>query len=322
MITNRGSHKPLPEWSSVFRETTPGVVSSLAALLVFVIAAAAPLAASGQTAALDAGLMPPDKAVDTWVKSGAPKVFTQADLYGRIDGGAEVFLEIGFQQLLVQAYKADPASPMIEAEIYRMTDATAARGIYLAKCGVEKRDASFKERHTVNRYQLMFQRDRYFVIVTNASGKESLQPALVKFGAALALKMPPDGGVPALALLDVTDMVPGSRRLMRGAFGLQAIYTLGDGDVLQLGGKLTAAAADYKNAAHGTFTTIVASYPTIAAAAAAFKNVKAKLDSYLKPTKQTDSRLVFVDFEKKFGSVQLTQSRIEIVVHLASEPKS
>ncbi len=41
-------------------------------------------------------------------------------------------------------------------EIYRMADPVAATGIYLMKCGKETRDASFTERHTVNRHQLMF----------------------------------------------------------------------------------------------------------------------------------------------------------------------
>jgi len=290
-------------------------------LLVAVCVVGAPAPGMCQTTALDAGLMPPDRFFETWAKSGAPKTFTKADLYGRIDGGAEAFLELGFEQLLVQAYKSGSASPVIEAEIYRMTDATAARGIYLSKCGVEKRDAAFKERHTVNRYQLMFQRDRYFVIVTNGSGTDTLRPALVRFGVALASKMPTDGAVPALALLDPKDLVHGSQRLMRGAFGLQAMYTLGDGDVLQLGGTLTAAAGDYKIAGLGAVTKIVAAYPSPAAAAAAMKNIQAKLDSYLKPTLKTSTRLVFVDFEKKFGVVQLTQSKIAILLHMAQEPK-
>ena len=50
---------------------------------------------------------------------------------------------------------------------------------------------------------------------------------------------------------------------------LQALYTLGDGDILQLGGTITAAAGDYKDAA-GAITLIVADYPTPAAATAAF----------------------------------------------------
>jgi hypothetical protein len=271
--------------------------------------------------ALDAKLLPADKFFEGWSRSGGSRVFTSADLYGRIDGGAEVFLEIGFEQLLVQSYRTAAGGPEVVIELYRMTDATAARGMYLSKCGVERRDAALKERHTVNRYQLMFQRDRYFVIIGNASGQAAVQPALVKFGAALAAKMPADGSVPALDLLDKRDLVAGSERLMRGAFGLQAVYTLGDGDVLLLGGKLTAAAGDYRSAVLGSMTAIVATYPTPAAAAAAFRNIKARLDSYLKPTVSTDTRLVFIDFEKKFGLVQINQSRIGIRLHLTAEPK-
>ncbi|MCX6539046.1 MAG: hypothetical protein NT151_08955 [Acidobacteria bacterium] len=277
--------------------------------------------ATAQAMPLDAGLLPADKFFEAWSKSGRPKVFTKADLYGRIDGGAEAFLEIGFDQLLVQQFRTAPAGPEIVVEIYRMSDATAARGIYLSKCGAEKRDPSFRERHTVNRYQLMFQRDRYFVIVGNASGKETLQPTLVKFGGALAARMPADGPVAVLDLLEKRDLVAGSERIMRGAFGLQAVYTLGEGDVLQLGGKLAAAAGDYKIAGLGAITKIIVTYPTPAAATSALRNIKARLDSYLKPTLSTNTRLVFRDFEKKYGSVQLDRSRIEILLHMTVEPK-
>ena len=273
------------------------------------------VAVQAQAAPLDAGLLPADRFFEGWSRSGGPKLFTKADLYGRIDGGAEAFLEIGFDQLLVQSYRTAPGGPDMVIEIYRMTDATAARGIYLSKCGAEKRDPSFRERHTINRYQLMFQRDRYFVIVGNGSGKDTLQ-----FGAALAGKMPADAPVAALDLLPKANLVAGSERLMRGAFGLQAIFTLGDGDVLLLGGTLTAAAGDYKDAVQGGYTFIVADYPAPAAATAAFKNVKARLDTYLKASASTDAKLVFQDFEKKFGVVSVSGKRLEVRVHLAKPP--
>jgi hypothetical protein len=276
---------------------------------------------AAQATPLDAHVLPADRFFEGWARSGGAKVFTSADLYGRIDGGAEVFLEIGFDQLLVQSYRATPGGPEIVAEIYRMSDATAARGIYLSKCGAEKRDATFRERHTVNRYQLMFQRDRYFVLVGNSSGNQALQPTLLKFGGAMAAKMAVDGPVPVLDELERRDLVPGSERIMRGAFGLQAVYTLGEGDVLQLGGKLAAASGDYKSAGSASVTKIVVNYPTPAAAAAALRNIKARLDSYLKPTASTDTRLVFRDFEKKYGSVQLARTRIDIVLHMTTEPK-
>jgi len=216
-----------------------------------------------QTAPFDTGLLPAEKFFEGWSKSGGPKLFTKADLYGRIDGSAEVFLEIGFDHLRVQSRRTAPAGPEIVVEIYRMRDATAARGIYLSTCGAEKRDATFRERHTINRYQLMFQRDRYFVIIANTSGKETLQPALATFGGALVAQMPADGAV----------------------------------------------------------TKIVVTYPTPAAATAALRNIKARLDSYLKPTLSTTTRLVFRVFEKKYGSVQLEGSRIEIRLHMTVEPK-
>ncbi len=56
-------------------------------------------------------------------------------------------------------------------------------------------------------------------------------------------------------------------------------------------------------------------------AIAALGNIKTRLDSYLKRTLATDSRLVFRDFEKNYGSVQLDRSRLEIYLHMTVEPK-
>jgi hypothetical protein len=131
--------------------------------------------------------------------------------------------------------------------------------------------------------------------------------------------MPLDAQVPVLCLLPQTGLVPGSARIIRGPVGLQALYTLGDGDILQLGGKITAAAGDYKDAG-GASTVIVTDYPTPAAASAAFKHLKANLDTYLKPVNTTDSTLLFQDYEKKFGVAAVTGRRIEVKLHLTKPP--
>jgi hypothetical protein len=64
----------------------------------------------------------------------------------------------------------------------------------------------------------------------------------------------------------------------------------------------------------------VADYPAPAAAAAAFKHLKTNLDTYLKPTSATDARLVFQDYEKKYGVVTVAGARMEIRLHLAKPP--
>jgi len=276
---------------------------------------------------LDAALLPPDRFLGVWGRVAAPVAFTRADLYGRINGGAEVFLELGFEQLVVQRYRnaagatpggSSPTGAEIEVEIYRMADATAARGIYLARRGTEARDPTLRERHTAGRHQLMLQRDRYFVVVTNRSGADVA--VLVRFGRQVASGIRADGPVPALALLPREGLVAGSERLLRGAVGLQAIYTLGEGDLLQLGGTTTAAAADYRDAGRGPHTRIVAEYGTAAAALAALRHVKANLDPYLKSVSATETRLVFTDYEKKYGVVAVTGRRLEVVVHLERPP--
>ena len=297
---------------SVLGARTTQALLAAAALLVAVTVVAAPQAPG------DSRLMPIEGFQGAWKKAGSPRVFTSADLYGYIDGGAEEFLEIGFEQLTVQRYRS--GSEEMTVELYRMSDPAAARGIYLARCGRETRDPGLRERHTAGRHQLLLQRHRYHLIVNNTSGGAETAPMLVKTAAEIAFKLPADAPVPALDALPKAGLVAGSERVLRGGFGLQAIYTLGDGDMLQLVGRITAVAGEYRDAVLGPHARIVADYPTPAAAASALEHIRANLDSYLKTTATTDTRLVFQDFEKKFGVVTATGRRLEVVVRLAKPP--
>jgi hypothetical protein len=198
-----------------------------------------------------------------------------------------------------------------------MKDATAARGIYLAKCGGrETPGAGFTERHTIGRYQLMFQRERYFVVVNNASGSQEQVADLMLFARYIASKAPADQPVAALARLPQPGLVPGSMRIIRGPFTLQAIYTLGDGDILSLGGRITAVAGEYTSPAVGRHTLIQVIYPTPERAAQALTHLRTHLDRYLKPTSQTASRLAFSDYEQKFGIVTVEGPKLTVRIHL------
>jgi hypothetical protein len=265
----------------------------------------------------DTALLPPDGFLGAWKKSDPPKRFTEADLYGYIDGGAELFLEYGFEQLTVQKYRNGTDEFAVEA--YRMSDPAAALGIYLMRAGKETPVAGFRERHTANRYQLTFCRNRYFVIVNNVSGKEALASVQPNFAAYIASKLPAGAAVTELQLLPRAGLVPGSARLVRGAYGLQAVYTLGDGDILLLERKRSAASADYKSAT-GAYTLIVASYADAAQANRAFDHLQKNLDRYLKIVDQKPGRFVFQDYSKKYGVVTVTGKRLEARVKLAARP--
>jgi hypothetical protein len=279
--------------------------------------AAAPATAAAQPA--DLKLMPTDGFAGAYKRSAPPRAYTSADLYGYINGGAELFLELGFEQLTIQRYK-DGANEL-GVEVYRMADATAARAVYVSRRGRETPDPGLTARHTVSKHQLQFQRDRYYVIVNNVSGGAAVTPALVAAAAAVAKAIPADGAIPALALLPKAGLVAGSERLIRGPYSLQAVFTLGEGDMLSLAGTLTAVAGDYKDAT-GPFTLTVAEYPTPAAATAAFGYLIGHLDSYIRPISKTATRLVFQDFEKKYGVATVAGKRLEIRLRLTTAPKS
>jgi len=276
----------------------------------------------------DQALLPDEAAVSGWKKNGAPRVFTRADLYGYIDGGAELFFEFGFDQLTLQKYRK--GAHEVAVEIYRMTDPVAAMGTYLMKRGKETRDPGFRERHAVSRHQLLFQRHRYYVTVNNLSGADGLAPDLVRFGAAIASRLPADVLAAELKQLPAAGRVPGSERLFRGPVALQSLFTLGDGDILQQKGRIAGAAADYQaepgapklatpapGAKAGAATLLVVQYPTAAAAAQAMAFLQKNLDKYLERVTATPARLVFRDYEKKYGVVSVKGPRLEVRLHLA-----
>ena len=291
---------------------SPFNLTLLLALLGFL-----PLSAAAQKPAGDSALLPADGFSGNWKKNGPMKVFTSEDLYGHINGGAEAFLELGFEQLTVQKYR-DGANELA-VEIYRMTDPTAARGIYLARCGSETPDQALRERHTASRQQILLQRQRYYIVLYNTAGGAANAPMLVKAAQSIAPKLPADTPVPVLDVLPTAGLVPGSARVIRGPVSLQALYTLGDGDILQLGGKITGVGGDYKDA-RGSTTLIIVDYPTPAAVGAAFKHLTANLDTYLKPTASTGGFLVFQDYEKKFGVVTVAGRRLQVRLHLTKPP--
>jgi hypothetical protein len=286
------------------------------------------LGAAGSRPAVpgDGNLLPPDGFLETWKRSEKTRVFRSSDLYGYIDGGAEIYLEFGFEQLTVQPYKPGlaPAAARDDAdefqvEIYRMSDPVAATGIYLMNCGKELRDPSFTERHTLNDFQLLFKRDRYYVIINNTAGEAGLRPAMLEFGRFVASRLAAERPVTLDGRLPQAGLDKGSVRLIRGPYALQSVFTLGDGDILQLGRAVTAVAGNYRDK-DGGHTLIVAEYPGEPQAQKAFLHLLRNLDRYLTVEGKSESRLIFKDYENKYGLASVSGRRLTVRVHLAKKP--
>jgi hypothetical protein len=73
-------------------------------------------------------------------------VLAQKDMYGYIDGGAELFFEFGFSELTVQRYRCGERE--LSLDLYRMTGPDAALAVYLAKKGEERPVPGVEDRNT------------------------------------------------------------------------------------------------------------------------------------------------------------------------------
>ena len=275
--------------------------------------------AAGAGAAGDGALLPADQAVAGWVRTGAQKVFTQADLYGYIDGGAELFLEFGFETLTLQRYQR--GGDEIAVEIYRMSDLPAGLGIYLMKGGKDTRTRDLPYRHIADRYQVMLQQDRYLLLVNRLKGEGDLSGVLAQFAGRVAGRMPAETPRPLLRALPEKGMVPDSARLIRGPYDLGSVYTLGEGDILSLQpNKATAVSARYREPGGAETALVIADYPTDAAAGAAYRYLADNLDPYLKVEQKGPAGLVFKDYAGKYGAVAWQGRRLTLRLLLPSKP--
>lgn len=275
------------------------------------------LAAAAAVPAGDTALLPADGAVAGCTRSGSAELYPGAELYGLIDGGAELFLELGFTHVTVQRYAC--AGQEVTLELYRMDDAAAALGVYLAKCGRETPDAALSARHTVGRLQLQLVRGDVYVAVTGERAGDALRPALLGLAAAASGAVPVTEGDP-LAALPRAGLVAGSERVIRGPFALQAIVTLGDGDILLLAQHgVTAVAGEYLEAAGARFSRILADYPSAEAASRAFAAVRGGLDEYLTLIESSDARLVLRDHAGRFVVVTRGGTRVEVLANLTHD---
>jgi len=283
------------------------------AFLVLISVLGLPAAADQITLTLPGG-----GEIPGWDRGEVSRTYTGAELFGYINGGSEIFLELGFEGLAVQEYRKRDASFVVEA--YEMSDPVAAEAIYRFKGGADRATREFPARHSIGRFQLQFQRERFYVIINSVTGDEALVPDLLAFGRRIADQLPEAPGHGLTELLP-TGWIPGTFRLLRGPLGLQGQVILGEGDLLgwQEAG-ITAAAAHYLESGEHRIGRVAAVYPTPSDADAALERVQAQLDEYLTPVSQSAHHLLFEDWQQRFGLVTVNGRVLQMSLGWPSPP--
>ena len=254
-----------------------------------------------------------------WTRNDTIEQFTKSDLYGHINGGAELFLEFGFEILTVARYSDGVNELTLEA--YQMESHASALGIYLMKCGKGKPAKGITIRNTHNRFQTLALCNNYFVQLNNFEGSDSLLPAVSALLNAFSAKLLPDPKVPIFDWLPAENRITGSELLLRGPYALQKIYTFGPKEILGLGGKHFAFLADYLTPEGESFTWLRINYPNQNMAEKIFKAAQENLDPYLSTLRSDEHSFVFKDYKGEYGLIELEGQSLSLKIHLKSEPK-
>ena len=115
------------------------------------------------------------------------RVFNGNALWGYINGGADIYLEYGFDKLLAHKLKYEGRQYVVD--IYKMNNPESAFGIFsvsFLRCDEKLTDTSIS---CVTPYQVQFVQGSYYISIVNENGSSAEQKLCKKFANILKSKI-------------------------------------------------------------------------------------------------------------------------------------
>jgi hypothetical protein len=177
-----------------------------------------------------------------WEPAHPPQTFVGDNLFDFINGGASIYYEYGFKQVITQQY-VNADSQYLTLELYEMNNSAAAYGMYTYKTGASGKAIDIGADALLDDYYLNFWKGRFIGTVTGfGSGQES-DEALLMFARAVADKITKAPRPPHLVGLLPTDSLHHPRiAYVKGVLGLSRHYMFDDNDIFEI---IEAAIGDY-----------------------------------------------------------------------------
>lgn len=141
--------------------------------------------------------LPPRDELRALRPDGTPQVFKGEDLFVYIDGGADIYLEYGFLQVLVQDYH-DSSGRRISLEIFEMTSAESAFGMFTFKTGSDGKALKMGDDCRLADYYLNLWKDRFILTITALDPGEAAAESLVDLAKSVDARIKGKGTRPEL----------------------------------------------------------------------------------------------------------------------------
>ncbi len=109
--------------------------------------------------------------VEEWKTVGTPLTFVGESLYAYINGGAVIYYEYGFKQVIIQQY-AHPDGRTITLEIFEMTSSASAYGVYTFKTRGDSQTVVLGSEAMLGDYYVNFWKSKFVVTLTASDSTE------------------------------------------------------------------------------------------------------------------------------------------------------
>jgi hypothetical protein len=225
-------------------------------------------------------LLPRAGQAGDWSPSAPPERYARESLYGYLDGGAELFLPYGFQELAVGRYKrTGGGGSEMTVEIYRTETSLDAFGLFsLQRDGSEEVSSSIVSPHWLGAGQAGLVKGRCYV---NLAGYETRGDELEAMLRAVEALLPGRAGTdldPRLGVLPAAGRAPRSERFIKGEGAARAETQFFSDPVWGFGRGATAVSARYEP---GGLKLIVVEVPLADEPAALDAAVRAQFAAHL-----------------------------------------
>jgi len=179
-----------------------------------------------------AALLPAVGEVPGWTTKDAPQHYKGEDLFTYIDGGAEIYHEYGFKQVLAQDY-ADAAGKTVAVEIFEMAHPDAAFGMYTFKSSGKGRRAGLGVDSQIEDYYLNFWKGPLLATVTGFDESLASLDGISKIAKAIDEKIRETAPRPPLVSRLPAEWAGPGIKYLKGALGLFNIYPFFPRDVFR-----------------------------------------------------------------------------------------
>jgi len=238
--------------------------------LLVVVGALAGTGTQG-TAQSPSDLMPSPDVFTGWTPGEGRRVSDAGGLYDYMNGGAEVYIDYGFEDLAVGEWTSPEGDPL-KVEVYRLRAPKSAYGLYTQDTWGEEIDVGQGGR--VQGGTLRFWKGEYFVRVFMWRGYQDHGAVILGAGRSVAERIGTRGAVPRMvSCLPQKGLADGGLHFFHTALTLGTFYYLSEGNPLGLSGETDGVIGEYELEDGNLAFLVLVAYPDRERAARAFDDL-------------------------------------------------